>query len=87
MTANRHPADELADIRAELRRLRIREAELREILLADDADLKGDDYCAQIVQQQYRRLSRQRLEHRFGVEAVAECCKQIAAVYVHLVKQ
>jgi hypothetical protein len=38
---NRHPVDELADVRAERRRLEEREAELRNVLLAHGADLDG----------------------------------------------
>jgi hypothetical protein len=46
--ANRHPADELADVRAEIKRLKAREAELRALLLraGDVADLAGDEWRA-----------------------------------------
>jgi hypothetical protein len=41
--ANRHPADQLADIRSEIRRLQSRE-ELRAWLLEHPADRRGMDY-------------------------------------------
>ena len=43
---NRHPADLLADVRAEIRQLKIYEAELRQELLADGADLTGVQFKA-----------------------------------------
>jgi hypothetical protein len=55
---NRHPVDELADIRAVRRRIDTREAELRDILLADGADLNGDDYRARISKTTPRYLNR-----------------------------
>jgi hypothetical protein len=44
MLRNRHPADELADVRAEIKQLKIREAELRTTLSAPDADRHGIQY-------------------------------------------
>jgi hypothetical protein len=85
MTANRHPVDELADIRVEIARLKNRETELREELLADGADLEGDSYRARIVEAEQSYPDRARLEQRFGAKAVAECCKHIPVTYVSLV--
>jgi hypothetical protein len=45
--SNRHPADELAEVRAAIRELKAREAELR-LLLLDGLDLKGDLWRATI---------------------------------------
>ena len=53
---NRHPADELADIRSEIKQLEIREAELRNELLADGTDRVGVQYEAFIRTQTQRRL-------------------------------
>ena len=48
MFRNHHPADELADVRAEIKQLQIREAELRSELLADGADRCGVQWEAVI---------------------------------------
>jgi hypothetical protein len=40
--------DELADVRAEMKRLELREAELRATLLADPSARTGKDYLAEI---------------------------------------
>jgi hypothetical protein len=39
---NRHPADELAEVRAEIGRLELREEELRQWLIAHPDDLVGE---------------------------------------------
>jgi hypothetical protein len=55
---NRHPVDELAEIRAERRRLAEREAALRVQLLASGADLEGDEYSASVREFEREELSR-----------------------------
>jgi hypothetical protein len=72
---NRHPVDELAEIRAERRRLGEREAALRSQLLMPNADLVGDDYFAHVHQFEREELSRAALEQRFGTAAVAACVR------------
>jgi hypothetical protein len=51
MSTNRHPVDELHDIRAEIRALEEREAQLRAKLLAGECGLVGDSFIAQISMQ------------------------------------
>ena len=85
MTTNRHPVDELADVRAEIKNLQARESKLRETLLADDADLSGGEHFARIDVTKQKRLERKLLEKRFGKEAVAECCTEIVITMVRLV--
>jgi hypothetical protein len=65
---NRHPVDELADIRAEIRRLEDREQELRNYLLEHPHDRRGTDYEALIGTQQRKRVDLR--ARRFPVEAV-----------------
>jgi len=43
---NRHPVDELADVRAQIKTLQAREAELRAMVLNGECELAGDDYVA-----------------------------------------
>jgi hypothetical protein len=47
---NRHPADQLADLRASIRMLREQEAELRRQLLDHPDDLAGDEVEATITE-------------------------------------
>jgi hypothetical protein len=53
---NRHPADELSDIRAELQRLGEREQTLRAYLLEHPEDRVGDEHVASIGSQQRKRV-------------------------------
>jgi hypothetical protein len=46
---NIHPADELSACREEIKILQGRADELRDLLLADGADLKGHMYTANII--------------------------------------
>ena len=85
LPANRHPVDELADIRAERKRLDEREAELRDILLFADADGRaGSEFTARVVTRQQRRLDRTLLAQRFGSEAVEQCCRLLAVTAIYL---
>ena len=54
--ANRHPADQLADVRADIAKLKNLEAMLRQALLAPGADLIGDEYVAQINRSEVFRI-------------------------------
>jgi hypothetical protein len=53
---NRHPVDELADVRAQIRELQDREAALRQQILTGKCGLVGDDYRARIRQMGAERL-------------------------------
>jgi hypothetical protein len=83
-TSNRHPADELHDVREQIQRLADREGELRQTLLGDGADLVGDEWQAQIKHSACRRANRALLEQRFGKEAVAKCCRAVTVITVQL---
>jgi hypothetical protein len=58
--SNRHPADRLADVRAELRRLETEEDVLRAELMAAGADMQGEEFEA---------LVRDRTQDRIDVKA------------------
>lgn len=57
---NMSPADELGHIRDEIKRLKTREAELRQELLAT-GDASGTDYTVEIKRQERRTFDRTRL--------------------------
>ena len=73
---NRHAVDELHDLRAERRRLDSREA--------DDADLIGEEYVAQIIDIVQNNLDRRLLIRRFGQSAINECRRRIAVTVIQL---
>jgi hypothetical protein len=52
-----HPADELVDIRAEIARLRAREAELRALILASPQMAQGRWFRAEVVERRARHLN------------------------------
>ena len=59
---NIHPADELAAMREEIKILQGRADELRDQLLAEGADLKGDQYTATIIPGTRETLDRKAIE-------------------------
>jgi len=64
---NRHPADELAEVRASVKRLKDREVALRsEILDMSKAEREGRSYHARVVVRARRRLNLEMLEDEIG---------------------
>ena len=84
MTQNRHPVDQLADVRAEIKNLQEREAQLRTQLLDKDAHLVGSDFRARVNTRKQMRLDRKLLEEKFGKTEVAKCCSEATIVTVNL---
>jgi hypothetical protein len=80
---NRHPADELADIRAEIKQLKIREAELRQELL-DGANPCGVQWQAIIHNSSRKALDAKAAIKHFGPEAMKPFLKEITAVSIKL---
>jgi hypothetical protein len=68
---NRHPADELADVRSEIRRLQEREEALRAHLLEHPEDRVGDDYTVSISSQSRKRVDLKRLADEIGASLLA----------------
>jgi hypothetical protein len=83
---NIHPADELSAVREELKILETRADELRAILLAEGADLKGDQYTAAIVPGVRETLDRKAITEAFGEAAVAPFVKATHFKTVKLVE-
>jgi hypothetical protein len=63
---NRHPADELADVRSEIKRLTARENELRAYLLEHPDDREGDDYVVSVASQSRKKVDLRRLADEIG---------------------
>ena len=66
---NRHPADELAAIRKEMRELAKRESELRvRLMLLPESERRGHQYCASIATYEQNHLNMQKLRRALGAE-------------------
>jgi hypothetical protein len=83
---NVHPADELAAIREEIKIMQNIADELRDKLLAEGADLRGDQYTAQIHPGTRETLDRKAIEEAFGEAAVAPFLKKTHFQTVKLVE-
>ena len=83
---NIHPADELSAVREEIKILTTRADELRDQLLAEGADLKGDQYTANIIPGVRETLDRKAIEEAFGEKAIAPFLKKTNFKTVKLVE-
>jgi hypothetical protein len=83
---NIHPADELSAIREEIRQMQDRADELRDMLLAEGADLKGDMYTANIVPGVRETLDRKALVEAYGEKAIAPFIRKTTYQTVKLVE-
>jgi hypothetical protein len=83
---NIHPADELSAVREEIKILTNRADELRDRLLAEGADLHGDQYTAAIVPGVRETLDRKAITEAFGEAAVAPFVKSTHFKTVKLVE-
>lgn len=63
---NRHPVDELSELREQISRLQGRADYLRRMILAGDCSLNGDDHRAVIQQSQREGLDTKALRKEFG---------------------
>jgi hypothetical protein len=68
MIANRHPVDELADIRAQIRELKAKEDDLRSVILAGNCSLLGCEYKAAISKHSVSRLDQAAAVRELGME-------------------
>ena len=63
---NRHPADRLADVRTEIKRLEHEEEQLRVYLLEHPQDRTGEEHVAIIGSQSRRRVDLKALADEIG---------------------
>jgi hypothetical protein len=68
MKANRHPIDQLADLRAKIRELKDREDALRRVILGGRCSLVGDEFEATIKKQITSRLDQSAAIRELGLE-------------------
>jgi hypothetical protein len=67
---NRHPADLLADVRAQKRELELREKELRDYLVAHGDDRVGGEFLAEVESYEYAYVRAKEAVRRFGRAAL-----------------
>jgi hypothetical protein len=80
---NRHPADELADVRAEIKQLKIREAELRRELMSG-ADRRGVQWQAIVHNSRREYLDTKATIEHFGRDAMLPFFKEATTVSIRL---
>jgi hypothetical protein len=68
--ANRHPADQLADIRSKIRRLQDREEELRDWLLEHPEAHQGEEFQVEVGTQQRRKVNLRGLADAIGASVL-----------------
>jgi len=83
---NVHPADELSGLREEIKILQQRADELRDQLLVEGADLRGDMYTAVIQPGVRETLDRKAITEAFGEAAIAPFIKATPYKTVKLVE-
>ena len=73
---NRHPVDELADVRTEMKRLEAREAVLKAIVLTDGCKLDGDDFEATVSRSSVERVDTTAVRKHLGEDGIRPFLKQ-----------
>src|SRR5262245_26399609 len=81
---NRHPADQLAEIRSTIRNLEEREAILRAELLADGANRRGDEWEAVIKVRKIERLDVPAARRALGTRLLQPFLRSSATEFVYL---
>ena len=81
---NRHPADRLADVRAELKRLEAEEVKLRAYLLEHPQDRTGEEHVAVIGSQSRKRVDLKALADEIGASILARLTSFGTAMVVRL---
>jgi hypothetical protein len=82
---NRHPADELADVRADIKRLELRELALRQQLVESPAaDRAGELFIAKVSPYTKQHLDAAALRRHFGEAALAPFYRQPGGAVVRL---
>ena len=67
---NRHPVDELADVRAEVARLKDREDTLRKLIIDGECGMRGDDFLATVTTARTERLDTKAVREAFEPEVL-----------------
>jgi hypothetical protein len=83
--SNRHPADQIADVREQIRALKKQETDLRKILInATELDRVGDDWIAKVSVQKKRLLDHEAMENHFGADTLQPFMRESVATVLKL---
>src|SRR5215471_995648 len=83
--SNRHPADEMGDVRERIAEFKEREAELREVLIAaTEAERVGEEWIAHVSEQHRKTLDREALTEHFGKEVLQPFMRESVATVLRL---
>jgi hypothetical protein len=77
MTVNRHPIDELGDLRAQIKALKAREEELRRAVI-ESGELVGDEYEASLKHSVQERIDVPLLKREIGLERLKPFLRPLA---------
>jgi hypothetical protein len=84
---NRHPADELAELRAEARKLVGRAKKLRAKLLEMPEEARrGDAWHAKVIIRDNIRVDMKRLKNELGLERVRQFMRKRPTSYLFLIR-
>jgi hypothetical protein len=79
---NRHPVDELADVRKQQRQIEERIEELRGLIISGACGLVGAEHAATLKVRTNRRVDIKELQREFGEEAIAPFVREHRATHV-----
>ena len=83
--SNRHPADEMHDVRERIAEFEERKDELRETLIAaTEAGRVGEEWIAHVSEQHKKTIDREALTEHFGAEALQPFMRESVATMVRL---
>ena len=82
--SNRHPADRLADVRSEIKRLEAEEEKLRAYLLEHSCDRVGEEHIAVIGSQSCKRVDLKALADEVGASILQRFTSFRSAMIVRL---
>jgi hypothetical protein len=81
---NRHPVDELADVREQMRGLKEREQELRETILGGGCTKVGARFSASVTRTKVQRLDSEAVRREFGLAVLRPFLRDSETVIVKL---
>ena len=84
LPANRHPADRLADVRSEIKRLEAEEVKLRAYLLEHPSDRAGEEHVAIVGSQSRKRVDLKALADEVGASILQRFTTFRSAMIVRL---
>jgi hypothetical protein len=83
-STNRHPADRLSDVRAQIKELEQEESRLRSYLLHHPDDLVGSEHVALVSSRSYKRIDTESLRREVGDAVIRRHTTTTPVTFVRL---